>query len=479
VAQSGNGGAAGRKRRGPSRRPTATSNFGVGRRESHDATGFYQRFEPPELSADNTVAEPYAIDDPFKVGDARQMDAVRDNSVALVVTSPPYFAGKQYEEELEREGVPSSYREYLQMLTDVFAECKRTLEPGGRIAVNVANLGRKPYRSLSADVIAILQDDLHLLVRGEVIWRKGEGATGSCAWGSYRSPANPVLRDVTERIVIASKGRFARAHSARQREQRGLPHEANVDADEFMAATLDVWEIAPESARRVQHPAPFPVELPERLIRLYTYRNDLVVDPFMGSGSALVAAARLGRRYVGYDLDPQYARIARRRVEQEVGDERAATPGSAAAAGVAEELVAQAGFEIVARSKRLTGTGLAVSFVATDADGARWYFDVSGAFTVNRGGLFRTDGVFRALGRGHVLAAKGYRPLVLLTTDLPRRGSEPDRALRAGAGAFFDAVDLRSDEAAQRLRVYAKGNHTDRPAQGFWSEQELDRIAGT
>jgi hypothetical protein len=199
----------------------------------------------------------------------------------------------------------------------------------------------------------------------------------------------------------------------------------------------------------------------------------------MGSGSALVAAARLGRRYVGYDLDPQYARIARRRVEQEVGDERAATPGSAAAAGVAEELVAQAGFEIVARSKRLTGTGLAVSFVATDADGARWYFDVSGAFTVNRGGLFRTDGVFRALGRGHVLAAKGYRPLVLLTTDLPRRGSEPDRALRAGAGAFFDAVDLRSDEAAQRLRVYAKGNHTDRPAQGFWSEQELDRIAGT
>jgi site-specific DNA-methyltransferase (adenine-specific) len=364
------------------------------------------------------------------------------------------------------------------LLTDVFAECKRTLEPGGRIAVNVANLGRKPYRSLSADVISILQDDLHLLLRGEVIWRKGEGATGNCAWGSYRSPANPVLRDVTERVIIASKGRFDRARSARERERLDLPHEASVDADEFMAATLDVWDIAPESARRVQHPAPFPVELPERLIRLYTYRGDLVLDPFMGSGSTLVAAARLRRRYVGYDLDPQYADIARHRVETEAVEEPV-TPGSPAAVAVAEEIVTQAGFDVIARAKRLRGTGLAVTFVATDADGASWYFDVSGAFTVNRGGLFRTDAVFRALGRGHVLAAKGHRPLVLLTTDLPRRGSEPDRALRTGTAAFFDAVDLRSDDALQRLRVYAKGRHTDRPAAGFWSQQELDRIAGT
>src|SRR5205823_11500701 len=118
----------------------------------------------------------------------------------------------------------------------------------------------------------------------------------------------------TERVVIASKGRFGRARSARQRERLGLPHEADIDADEFMAATLDVWDIAPESARRVQHPAPFPVELPERLIRLYTYGDDLVLDPFMGSGSTLVAAARLARRIVGYDLDPTYVDIARLRV---------------------------------------------------------------------------------------------------------------------------------------------------------------------
>ncbi|MBA3267061.1 MAG: site-specific DNA-methyltransferase, partial [Acidimicrobiia bacterium] len=296
------------------RRGTSTSNFGVGRRESHDATRFYDRFRPPELSEDLTVAPATPVSDPFVLGDARCMDAVADNSVALVVTSPPYFAGKQYEEELERDGVPASYLEYLDMLSAVFAECVRTLEPGGRIAVNVANLGRKPYRSLSADVIRILEHDLGLLLRGELIWQKGEGASGSCAWVSFRSPANPVLRDITERVVVASKGRFDRARPVARRAAEGLPHRATVGSDDFMALTLDVWQIPPESARRVGHPAPFPVELPEKLIELYTYADDLVLDPFMGSGSTMVAAAGLGRRYVGYDLDPAYVDMARRRV---------------------------------------------------------------------------------------------------------------------------------------------------------------------
>src|SRR5204863_8942207 len=183
--------------------------------------------------------------------------------------------------------------------------------------------------SLSADVIHILQDDLKLLLRGEVIWRKGEGAAGNCAWGSFRNAANPVVRDITERVVIASKGRFDRAKGRPERERSGLPSESTIDADEFMAATLDVWDIPPESARRVSHPAPFPVELPERLIRLYTYAGDPVLDPFMGSVSTLIAAARQGRRCVGYDLDPDYVAIARRRVAAAVavedgGDDRRA-----------------------------------------------------------------------------------------------------------------------------------------------------------
>jgi site-specific DNA-methyltransferase (adenine-specific) len=463
-------------------RGTATSNFGVGKRESHDASAFYERFTAPEVSDDDEIVAPYLIEPPFRHGDARHMDAITDASVALVVTSPPYFAGKQYEEELEREGVPSSYAEYLHLLTDVFAECARKLEPGGRIAVNVANLGRKPFRNLAADITRILQDELKLLLRGEVVWRKGEGAAGNCAWGSFRSPANPVLRDTTERVVIASKGRFDRAVGKSERERRGLPYVNNIGADEFMAATLDVWDIPPESARRVSHPAPFPVELPARLIELYTYENDLVLDPFMGSGSTLVAASRLGRRYVGYDLDEAYVKIAELRVRDEGTPEpvhaheaptpevteldfegsfqaRATREGKAAQA-LAEQMLTEAGFTIVAKNSRVRGTGVTVNFIATDKSGVEWYFDVSGAFTSTRGGLLRTDTVWKSLGRAHVLASKGIERIVFLTSDLPRKGSEGDVALQIALNDIvYDAIEMRSDEGFDKLQKYAAGGH--------------------
>ncbi len=480
------------------RRATATSRFGVGRRESHDATEFYDRFRPPELSLDDTVCPPEPIAEPFVHGDARRMDGVRDGSVALVVTSPPYFAGKQYEAELDRDGVPSSYLEYLGMLTDVFAECVRKLEPGGRIAVNVANLGRRPYRSLSADVIRILEHDLGLLLRGELIWQKAEGATGSCAWGSFRGAANPVLRDLTERVIVASKGRFDRARSISQRAAEGLPHESTLWTEDFMALTLDVWSIPPESARRVGHPAPFPVELPEQLIRLYTFRDDLVLDPFMGSGSALVAAARLGRRYVGYDLDEHYVDIARRRVAEESsggsanpapplpvpslgnGDALLAVARRAPVEGpgarrLAEQLVELAGFEIRHRGKRIRNTGVTIDLVAADRAGAEWFFDVPGSFTSHRGGLLPMDEVWRALGRAHAVRdARGDVPLVLLTTHLPRRSSEGGTALRAaGPDAFFDAIELLADESVGRLARYATGGWRHDPASGFWTAQDL------
>jgi site-specific DNA-methyltransferase (adenine-specific) len=247
------------------------------------------------------------------------MPEIDDCSVALVVTSPPYFAGKEYEEALGQGGIPSTYVEYLKLLRDVFGTCVETLEPGGRIAVNVANLGRKPYRSLAADIVRVLQDDLRLLLRGEVIWQKARGSSGSCAWGSFQRPGNPVLRDLTERVVIASKGRFDRAVSPEARANRvpPLPSSRSLSADEFMEATLDVWEIPPESAVRVNHPAPFPVDLPARLIHLYTYYDDLVLDPFMGSGTTAVAAVRTGRHFVGYDTDGDYVARAKDRVEHE------------------------------------------------------------------------------------------------------------------------------------------------------------------
>jgi DNA modification methylase len=485
------------------RRGTSTSNFGVGRRESHDAAGFYRRFRPPEVSREESVPPPSRVPKPFVQGDARTMAEVPDGSVALVVTSPPYFAGKQYEEELERDGVPGSYLEYLQLLTDVFDECRRKLEPGGRIAVNVANLGRKPYRSLSADVIRILQDDLGLLLRGEVIWQKGEGASGSCAWGSFRSAANPVLRDITERVVIASKGRFDRARSIKQRQEEGLPYESTLMSEDFMALTLDVWSIPPESARRVGHPAPFPVELPEQLIRLFTFKDDLVLDPFMGSGSALLAAARLGRRYIGYDLEPEYVAIAERRVRQELDSAGASAgprriqvsiesntepveedlQGRATGAGkraeqLAEDALLAAGFVITRRNHRIASTGVTVDFVATDAHGVVWFFDVAGTFTTYRGGLLRNETVWRSLGRAHAIRGRltsEYR-LVFLTTHLPRPASEGDAALRAaGPCAFFDAIELLSDDARDRLALYAKGDNSDAPLAGYWTLADLSR----
>ena len=455
------------------RRRTATSNFGVSRRESHDSTGFYGRFEPPVLDGDATVLPPKPVEEPFVCGDARNMHTLVESSVALVVTSPPYFAGKQYEEELARDGVPSSYLEYLELLADVFADCVRVLEPGGRIAANVANLGRKPYRSLSSDVVHILQDRLGLLLRGEIIWQKGAGATGSCAWGSFRSPANPVLRDLTERIVVASKGRFERARKVEQRRQEGLPSESTISTDDFMAQTLDVWQLPSESARRVGHPAPFPVELPEKLIELYTFADDLVLDPFMGSGSTLVAASRLGRRYVGYDLDAGYVELARARVLEE-GDpvHRAALDG-ASGKDVVERVLADAGLTVEARDVRLKGTGVVVPAVVVNAIGGRFVIELGGPFVTHRGGLTSAEAVWRTLGRAHALRGAGERVLVL-TSAIPRPKSEFDLALRsAGAAAMFDVIDVFDPAAHERLGRYGSGETT--PVVGFWSEPELRR----
>ena len=278
---------------------------------------FYARFTPPNLSDDKTV-NPCSAADQLIVGDARDMAAVDDNSVALVVTSPPYFAGKEYETALGEGHIPSTYLEYLGMLRDVFAECLRVLEPGGRIAVNVANLGRKPYRSLAGDVTTILQDELAMLLRGEIVWVKAKGASGSCAFGSYMKASNPVLRDVSERVVIASKGRFGRATITEG--TRGGEPAARVDDQQGRISRGHARRVgdATRERARVKHPAPFPIELPERFIRFYTYRGDVVLDPFLGSGTTAIAAARNDRRYVGYDTDPAYVEIARERLANEL-----------------------------------------------------------------------------------------------------------------------------------------------------------------
>jgi DNA modification methylase len=467
------------------RRPTSTSAFGVSKRENHDATAFYRRFTPPLISADGSVAS-HRVVDKLIVGDARLMDDVADSSVALVVTSPPYFAGKEYEEALGEHGVPATYLDYLDLLRDVFAECVRKLEPGGRIAVNVANLGRRPYRSLSADVTGILQDDLRLLLRGEIIWLKQRGSSGSCAWGSFQRPGNPVLRDLTERVIVASKGRFDRAVPAKLRALEGLPSESSMTREDFMENTLDVWEIPAESATRVGHPAPFPVELPARLIELYTYRGDLVLDPFAGSGTAAVAAVRSARHYVGYDLDESYVRLAETRVSAERqrlangvqrspvqvrlpavpapgGDDedfqsRSVREGKAAKE-IARSVIEGAGFTEIQGDQRQPG-GVEVTFTARDRTGNMWFFDVTGSFTSHRAGLKRADTLWKALGKAAVLREAGEVRLVLLTTDSPSRGSAGAQALKQLTGSkkpIYAVIEVLKQSGLAELRTLCDG----------------------
>jgi site-specific DNA-methyltransferase (adenine-specific) len=291
---------------------TATSNFGVGRRENHDASAFYARFDPPVVSRNDRVGA-CSVPDRLFAADSRDMSPVDDGCVSMVATSPPYFSAKAYEEAMGEGHVPGSYVEYLEMLHDVFGECRRVLEPGGRICVNVANLGRKPFRSLAKDVWVVLED-LGYLPRGEVVWVKAAGSSGSCAWGSWMSASNPSLRDVTERILIASKDRFDRAIHWKKRQAMGLPWESTISRQDFLDWTLDTWQIGAEHARRVGHPAPFPIELPRRLIELYTFRGDVVLDPFMGAGSTAVAAVLTRRHYIGFDTDADYVALAERRI---------------------------------------------------------------------------------------------------------------------------------------------------------------------
>jgi site-specific DNA-methyltransferase (adenine-specific) len=285
-------------------RGTKTSAYGSPGRFSHDASSFYAS-KLYQGQPENRVVEhgenpiPEGLIDRIFCSPAERMGELPDDSVHLMVTSPPYNVGKEYDEDLTLE-------EYLSSLKRVWAEVQRVLVPGGRACVNVANLGRKPYIPLHAYIVEGMLE-LGFLMRGEVIWDKGASAAASTAWGSWRSASNPTLRDTHEYILVFSKGSFRRMN----------PHKrANtITKDQFLEYSRSVWAFGAESARKVGHPAPFPVELPYRLIQLYTYAGEVVLDPFMGSGQTAIAALKAGRHYIGYEIDEAYARLAEKRVK--------------------------------------------------------------------------------------------------------------------------------------------------------------------
>ena len=278
---------------------TSTASFGAGKRESHDSSAYYARRmmrAPIEGVVGDVSDAPANVIDRVFVQSSESMSQLPDDCVALMVTSPPYNVGKDYDDDL-------ALGDYLDLLRRVFTETYRVVEPGGRVAINVANLGRKPYLPLN-HLVGVLLTEVGFLLRGEIIWRKAKAAGGSTAWGSWQSAKNPTLRDVHEYVLVGSKSSF-------RRERAG---EDTISKDDFLEATMSVWDILPESARRVGHPAPFPTELPRRLIELYTFDGDLVLDPFLGSGSTAIAAVQSGRHYVGYETDAAYAALAEKRI---------------------------------------------------------------------------------------------------------------------------------------------------------------------
>ncbi len=283
-----------------------TSSFGTPTRVSHDSADYYRSRLYAGLPEAPSTAEACA-DQPFPAAMLNQvvcrsseaLPEIPDCSVHLMVTSPPYNVRKQYDEDL-------SLPEYLDLLAKVLQETYRVLAWGGRACINVANIGRKPYIPLS-DSISRIMLEIGFLMRGEIIWNKGAGAGVSMAWGSFQSAANPVLRDTHEYIQVFSKGAFGR---------KKRPDQQNtITKEQFMEWTKSVWTFTPESAKKVGHPAPFPVELPYRLIQLYTFQGDVVLDPFLGSGSTALAALKSGRGFIGYEINPEYVELAKNRLK--------------------------------------------------------------------------------------------------------------------------------------------------------------------
>ena len=280
-----------------------TSTFGTAPRISHDASSYYNSRLYSELPSNGGETAPdqefpAAYENKIILGSSTAMQEIPDHSLHLMVTSPPYNVTKEYDQDL-------SLKEYLQLLQKVFSETYRVLVNGGRACVNVANLGRRPYLPLS-DFISQIMLEIGFQMRGEIIWNKGAGAGVSMAWGSWQSASNPVLRDVHEYILVFSKGSYLR--------EKTEGKENTISKEQFMEWTKSVWTMNPESAKKVGHPAPFPIELPWRLIQLYTFTGDVILDPFMGSGTTAIAALKAGRKYIGYDNDPAYVKLAEERI---------------------------------------------------------------------------------------------------------------------------------------------------------------------
>lgn len=285
---------------------TQTSSFGTAGRINHDSSKFYngRLYEGFNRQKGNLTYKENSISsanvNKIFCKSSEAMNELPDSSVHLMITSPPYNVGKDYDRNL-------SLKEYRELLKKVFRETYRVLATGGRACINIANLGRKPYIPLHSFIIQDM-NEIGFLMRGEIIWDKESSASPSTAWGTWLKANNPVLRDTHEYIMIFCKESFARINIHKRK--------STISRGEFLEFTKSVWKFSAERASKVGHPAPFPIELPYRLIQLYTFEDDVILDPFVGSGTTCMAALKTKRRFIGYDIDKKYCKLAEQRIKQ-------------------------------------------------------------------------------------------------------------------------------------------------------------------
>jgi len=237
-------------------------------------------------------------------GDAQETLArIPDRSVDLIITSPPYNFGHSYAQD--PHGDTCEWNEYFEKLLEVWRECERVLKPGGRMAVNVQPLFSDyvPTHHIISRQLA----GLGLLWRAELLWEKNNYNAKYTAWGSWKSPSMPYIKYTWEFIEVFDK---------ESHKKSGRKEDIDISADEFKEWVLGRWTFPPEIRMKdYNHPAMFPEELPRRLMKLFSYKNDIVLDPFNGAGTTTLVAWKLGRRFIGIDVSEQYSNEAMVRLD--------------------------------------------------------------------------------------------------------------------------------------------------------------------
>lgn len=234
--------------------------------------------------------------------DFLKLEAIPENSIDLVVTSPPYNVDIHYGSYNDR--IP--YHAYLDFTRKWLSKCYNLMKEDGRLCLNIPlDKNKGGQQSVYADIVTIAKD-IGWRYHASIVWNE-QNISRRTAWGSWQSASAPFVIAPVEMIAIFYKKFW-------KKRAKG---ESDITRDEFIEWTNGVWSFQGESKKRVQHPSPFPIELPRRCIKLFSYVGDLVLDPFLGSGTTLLACLETGRRGIGVEIDPRYCAIAKCRLLQE------------------------------------------------------------------------------------------------------------------------------------------------------------------